>query len=264
MAKVINSWILKAGVTLPAVLIFCLSQTTQAALTNLVTYGTFEGIRSSTSDPTVGSISPSAFGNDYAQYESDVFNAQYSQWSTQTDNDFQIQPQGSRSASATGADGNPTGNYLEILGRSNTGVVTLTIDIPANVVAGANNATLNFESWSQNPGSYQNTGRYQIVVTGSNNTDTGLVTINNLVSDWRANAVAFTVASGDTVNISWSETNNSKGWEGLRIDDVQLLVDIAAVPEPATLGVVLLAAMGLLSGMKRYRNLTASSPKGCA
>jgi hypothetical protein len=247
---------------LAVMVFFAVASFSQAALTNLVTFSDFEGLQSRTSDPSnpPGSITPTNIGSDFAQYESDDFNTQYPQWNTQTDNDFQIQGQGTRSAPVNGADGSPTGNYLEILGRSDTGVITLTLDIPAGITAGANNATLNFDSWSQNPTSYLTTGRYRIVVTGPNNTDTdtGLVTINNLTSAWKLNTDTFTVAAGDTVVVSWSETNNSKGWEGLRIDDVQLLVDIAAVPEPAHIGVLLLALLMGSSLLKKRRQAASA------
>ncbi|MBX2825395.1 MAG: PEP-CTERM sorting domain-containing protein [Gammaproteobacteria bacterium] len=236
-----------------ASLTLCLSQSALAMTTNLVTFGEFEGIQSSSSDPTVGPISPSGSGSDWAQYDHDVFNAQYPQWSTQASNDFQIQPQGSRTAPSTGADGNATGNYLEILSKSSTGVVTLTVSIPTNIATGSNNATLQFESFSQDPADYQNTGRYQIVVTGGSASDTGLVTINNLATAWKANSIPVTVSPGDTVAVSWSETNNSKQWEGLRIDDVQLLVTLTAVPEPATFGALLLGVFFILTCWNRRK-----------
>lgn len=233
--------------------VLCMVQFSSAMTTNLVTFGEFEGIQSSSSDPTVGPISPSGSGSDWAQYDHDVFNAQYPQWSTQASNDFQIQPQGSRTASSAGADGNATGNYLEILSKSSTGIVTLTVSIPTGIATGSNNATLQFESFSQDPADYQNTGRYQIVVTGGSASDTGLVAINNLATAWKANSIPLTVSPGDTVAVSWSETNNSKQWEGLRIDDVRLLVTLAAVPEPATFGVIVLGALFILAHRGRRR-----------
>ncbi len=215
-------------------------------VTNLVTNGNF----SATGTGMIGAPTP-GIG---------------SQWSTQAGNGFDVVGQGQRGAPANGSDANPTGNTLEIRGNQNAGVITLTLAIPNNIVIGPNNATLNFDSFSRNsaffgffPVNFQDTGRYRIQVSGSTNSDTGLLAINNTLNTWSANSVGFTVVAGDTVTVSWSETGSSSGFlspaaldAGLRIDDVQVLVDIAAVmavPEPASIamwcaGLFMLAAAG--------------------
>jgi hypothetical protein len=244
-------------------LIFSMTNQSYAVLTNLVTNGDFEA----TSTGIIAAPTP-GIG---------------SQWTTESSNGFDVVGQAQRDAPANGADAVATGNTLEIRGGINTGTITLTLMIPLNVVPGANNATLDFDSFSRDMGifwfwgasagteSLQSTGRYRVQVSGGNTSDTGQVTVNNTSGNWTANSIPLSVASGDTVTVTFSETgsttapffrNYSPGplQAGLRIDDVQLLVDIAAVstvPEPAHIGVSLLALLMGSSLVKKFRRATS-------
>ncbi len=221
-----------------------------AVFTNLVTFGEFEGLQSSSSDPTRGPINPIQTSSEFGIYAHDTFNTQYPQWSTQANNDFQIQREGTRQANVTGADGNPTGNYLEVQGYVSSGVITLTITMPSNIIAGANNAMLQFEA-SSRVASTQTTGRYSITAGASSVVNNA--TITNTTGIWSANSIPFTVAANDTVVVSWRDTGSS-ATQGLRIDDIRLLADIAAVPEPGLIGALLvLSAMVAVTWRRRWR-----------
>ncbi|MBX2825397.1 MAG: hypothetical protein KTR33_11755 [Gammaproteobacteria bacterium] len=174
-------------------------------------------------------------------------------WSTNESN-FQLIAQGGRDAPSIGQDGNPTGNTLELRAFSSAAVVTLTVTIPANVALQA--ATLHFESWSRDNGGvdYSSTGRYRIRVSGSNTSDTGQVTINNQDANWIENTPTFNVQTGDTVVVDWTDVGPANAVRGLRLDDVQLLVDIVAVmavPEPRMAGVVILGVLMLWLSWRR-------------
>ncbi len=207
---------------------------THAAMTNLVVNGEFE--------------SPS-FSGDWAKYAHNS-GALGSQWNTQSFNNFQLNRQGFR-APTTGADSNPSGQYLEVRGDSSSGIITLTINVPSNIVAGSN-ATFNFDSHSLNNGGASLTsGVYRIQVAGVNAFDSTPTNTSNVSNAWRTYTQSLTLSPGDTVTVTWQETGGSNIGVGLQIDDVELLAQI--VPEPATIGALSLAAFMFLSSMRRKR-----------
>ncbi|MEM6883700.1 MAG: PEP-CTERM sorting domain-containing protein [Verrucomicrobiota bacterium] len=207
----------------------------EAQLTNLVTNGDFEG-------QAAGFI-----------YSATSYEAVYPQWNTQTSNGFQYIAQGGRDAPATFTPGGvATGNTLELRGFDNAGVITLTVDLPSNILTGTNNVTLNFQSFSRGA-AYQNTGRFTL--TAGATTIFSDATINNTSGNWTANSFAFTAAASDTVVVSWRDSGPTGNTQGLRLDDIQVLATIvAAVPEPGAFGATLLGMLMIwLSWRKRCR-----------
>ncbi|MGF1679075.1 MAG: PEP-CTERM sorting domain-containing protein, partial [Candidatus Methylacidiphilales bacterium] len=154
-----------------------------------------------------------------------------------SNNDFDIDPQlsGASNNPANGSDGLSTGQHLEIRGSLNnsTALITLTVLMPNDILP---TATLRFDAWSRNSG-YATTGRYRVVVSGTNNSDTGEIAMNTPRTLWTLNEQVLTVASGDTVTVTWRETGTNNANRGLHIDDVQLLVTI--IPEPGHMGALL-------------------------
>ncbi len=185
-----------------------------------------------------------------------VFEASYPQWST-ADNEMEILAQGADGAPVNNSLGNPTGQSLEILGTLSGGQVSLIIDIPSNVIAGSQ-AQLSFQAWSLDDGSgdYYNSGRLRIDDGPgpqpwiNNGPQTN---INTTLSAWTLNTRLFTVNPNDTIYIQWRDSVNRTANYGLRIDDVQLLVDIAAVPEPSHIAVMILGAIMATSFYRQRR-----------
>lgn len=187
-----------------------------------------------------------------------AFEASYPQWSTAA-NDFEILAQGADSAPVNNSLGNPTGQSLEILGTLAGGQISLIIDIPSNVIAGSM-AQISFQAWSLDDGTgdYFNSGRLRI--------DDGpgpqpwinngpATTINTTQSAWTLNTRSFQVDPGDTIYIQWRDNISRSANFGLRIDDVQMLVDV--IPEPSHVGALTLLAFMLMSCWRR-RSFKAS------
>ncbi|MEM6883550.1 MAG: PEP-CTERM sorting domain-containing protein [Verrucomicrobiota bacterium] len=210
--------------------------------TNLVVGGEFEGASISGNRTII--TSPPGIG---------------SQWSVlPSSSGFDIHAEGFR-ASATGADGNNTGQYLEIRGDDANAIITWTINIPSNIITGST-ATFNFDGSSRvgNSQATLTSGVYRIQVSGSNTFDSGTINVNNPSGGgWATYTENFTVSPGDTVTATWQETggdgnSNTGRARGLRIDEVELLAQVAStVPEPATLGVFILSFLMLTSSRKR-------------
>jgi hypothetical protein len=184
-----------------------------------------------------------------------AFESSYPQWST-ADNEFEILAQGADSAPINNSLGSPTGQSLEILGTLSGGQISLIIDIPSNVIAGSL-AQLSFQAWSLDDGTndYYNSGRLRIddgpgpQPWVNNGPQTN---INTTLSAWTLNTRSFQVDPGDTIYIQWKDGINRTANYGLRIDDVQVLVNI--VPEPGLIGVILLGLI-MVSGYLRKRKI---------
>jgi hypothetical protein len=212
-----------------------------AVLTNLVVNGEFE-------TPAVQT---------YA-YNSGILGTK---WSTQSNNNFQIYAQGSNGSPTVGTD-SPTplasGRHLEVRGNSTSGIITLTVIIPTNI-APSSNIILNFDSWSRTGGGSSRTGgRYTITVNGSpvtgGATDT---TITNVSNAWTLNSNTFAASAGNTVVVSWRESSGGNRDRGLRIDQVQLIADLvvlSTVPEPSTIGALILLGVMTLSALHRRKS----------
>ena len=206
-------------------LVICL-QPTQAALTNLaIGNSDFEGTGTGIIDDA-------------------VFEASFPQWSTGS-NEFEILAQGADGAPTTLSGGAAAGQSLEILGTLSGGQISLIIDIPSNVVAGSQ-AQFSFDAWSLDNGSnsYFNSGRLRVddqpgPLPFINNGPATV--INTTQSAWTRNTRLFTVNPGDTMYIQWTETVNTSNDFGIRIDDLQLLVEV--IPEPGQVGALILAAL---------------------
>ncbi len=190
------------------------------------------------------------------QYDQAVFEAEYPQWDT-AGNGFEITTQGSNSAPTTFSGGAATGQSLEIRGNGNNGQITLIVAIPnnPNILPGAA-AELRFQAWSEDNGatSYANTGTVRVRVNGVNQTTPAAATVtsntaNTASTAWTLNTIAFNVTAGDSVNIQWRDSGPSGRDFGLRIDDVQLLVNI--VPEPSLIGSIMLGGIMAAGGLRR-------------
>ena len=136
----------------------------------------------------------------------------------------------------------------------------MTVSIPTNI-APSSNVILNFDSWSRlTGGSTLTSGRYTITVNGSPVTGGATdATITNVSNAWTLNTNTFAASAGNTVVVSWRESLGSNTNRGLRIDQVQLIADLvvlSAVPEPSTIGaLILLGVMTLSAFYRRKSNL---------
>ncbi|MEM6885717.1 MAG: hypothetical protein AAF571_11845 [Verrucomicrobiota bacterium] len=181
------------------------------------------------------------------------FEAEYPQWST-AGNSFQITAQGDDSAPTTFSDGTATGQSLQIRGNANNGQITLRVDIPndPNILPGAD-AELRFQAWTLDNGSgdYDDTGTVRIRV---NNVAVGGFNPASVGTDdsgatWELNTFAFTVSAGDSVDFQFRDSGPFNNDFGLRIDQVQLLVDI--IPEPSHAATLILGVLMLFSYWRR-------------
>ena len=213
---------------------FVLTCQANGALTNLVSSGDFE------SPVNTGNVNQRGAG------------ALGSQWTFSAGNSFELWRQGILGSPSLGSDGIATGQHLEVRGTSGTSTtnVTLSLTIPNQVVAGSS-ATLNFDAW--NRGSNQSTGRYQILVGGS---DLGTFTANTAAGIWTANTQSFAVSAGDTVSVIFTDSSGNSGGVGLHLDDVQLIANI--IPEPGMMAVMLMGAMWFFTAWRRSRMSTAT------
>ena len=222
-----------------------------AALTNLA-IGNFDF-----EDTSVNGVSTPGIVDDLD------FEAEYSQWST-GNNSFEILAEGSDGAPTTFSDGSNTGQSLEIRGGGGNGQITLIVSIPndPNILPGSA-AELRFEAWSQDDGSgsYDDSGTVRVRVNNVNQTTPGVFPVNSDIittpsSAWTLNTIAFNVNPGDTVNVQWRDSGPNNNNFGLRIDNVQLLVDI--IPEPGHVAAVMLGVLMLFtSWRKRIRPVPA-------
>ena len=224
-----------------SILYVLLALPVQAELTNLA-IGNFDF-----EDTSVNGVSTPGIVDDLD------FEAEYSQWSTGA-NSFEIVAQGSNGAPTTFQDGSSTGQSLEIRGQRN-GQITLVVDIPndPNILPGAD-AELRFEAWSEGGSAYEDTGTVRIRVNGTPVTGFNPASVNSASADsasnvWTLNTYAFNVSAGDTVDFQWRDSGASSTALGIRIDNVQLLVDI--IPEPAQFGTLFVGSLMLILSLRR-------------
>ncbi len=185
-----------------------------------------------------------------------VYEAAYDEWSTGV-NSFNIKAQGF-DAPSTFSDTTPTGQYLAIRGEASNGQITMRISIPdnINIQAGAA-ARLQFQAWSLDNGatSYQNTGTIRVRVNNVAVAGLNTVQVDTQVSAWTLNTYNFNVSPNDSVDFQWRDSGPGNSAFGMRIDDVQLLVDIAAVPEPSLIGAAFLCALMTATYLRKRRKL---------